>query len=141
MTTQTPAPTTSVTPTNGAQPTSVATNHHPTTATRLLAEAQTAIENRDYAGASQHLWDAANAALDAAGDARGWHPDGGRMKPWDVLDRLDDELGGLELFDLYGSAELLEYNVSERWIPEDEIPWHADQVRDLVRRVGAMAAR
>ena len=54
------------------------------------------------------------------------------------MDRLDDELGGIELLILYGSAELLDINTVENLMSERRIRRHADELRELIRRLEAM---
>ena len=51
-------------------------------AMRRLSEAQTAIDDGDFARASLRLCEAADSAVNRVAENRGWQSDSARMRPW-----------------------------------------------------------
>ena len=140
MSTQTQTPTTPDPLANAAPPTVAAAPTAPSKATGLLAQAEAEMRDGDLERAHETLCEAADAALDALAEARGWHPDGGRLRSREIVRRLDRELGRFEVFYLHIPAVVLGTFFYDNRMDEYDVRRYAGRIGELVRRVEELQA-
>ena len=94
------------------------------------------LEREDYRQASEKLWGAAAVTVKAVAEKRGWEHDGHRLL-YQVIRRLSDETGDLELSLLFRAAGQLHINFYEGWLPPDDVEQASDEVEQLLRKLEA----
>lgn len=103
----------------------------------LLDQAYAELDAGDLIQASEKFWGATAQALKALAQERGWEH-GSHAHFYAIVRNLVDETGDHDLVELFGAANLLHINFYEHWLVEFEIRTFAQQVRELLDRLGAV---
>lgn len=101
----------------------------------LLAQAQAALAEGDTLGASEKGWLATAQALYTVAEERGWLDEGRRRILFDTLERLAEEPGGHDLYDLFLGAYALHMNFYEDLLSEELTEIALAKVQALIERL------
>ncbi len=100
----------------------------------FFTKAEEALAQGDLLQASEKLWGAAAHMVKAVAEGRGWEHSGHR-ELFQVVNRLANEAGDLELRHLFHTANSLHSNFYENWMAEDWIEAGAQQVSQLLEKL------
>ena len=100
----------------------------------LFEQANIELEAGDLIQASEKFWGATAQALKAIAQERGWEHNS-HAHFYRIVQALIEETGDEDLFDLFGSANLLHINFYEHWMNAAQIRKLADQVGQLINRL------
>ena len=101
---------------------------------QLIEQAHLELEAGDLIQASEKFWGATAQALKAIAQERGWEHNS-HAHFYRIVQALIEETGDEDLFDLFGSANLLHINFYEHWMNAAQIRKLADQVEQLINRL------
>ena len=101
---------------------------------QLLEQAHLELEDGDLIQASEKFWGATAQALKAIAQERGWEHNS-HAHFYRIVQAIIEETGDEDLFDLFGSANLLHINFYEHWMNAAQIRKLADQVEQLINRL------
>ena len=101
---------------------------------QLFEQAHLELDAGDLIQASEKFWGATAQALKAIAQERGWEHNS-HAHFYRIVQALIEETGDEELFDLFGSANLLHINFYEHWMKVTQIRKLADQVGQLINRL------
>ena len=106
---------------------------------KYLKEAETLLEKRDYAQASEKFWGAAAEIVKAVAAKRGVElKSHGELHAF--VTRLSKELGDPQLTRLFGTASALHQNFYENWLRPETVIAYSEAVRELVEIEGGKIA-
>ena len=111
---------------------------HNITSRDFFAKAEDALVQDDLLQASEKLWGAAAHMVKSVAEVRGWQH-GGHRNLFDVVNRLAEETGDLELRPLFDIANSLHSNFYEDWMPREWINDSMGRVRNLLDKLEALA--
>ena len=111
---------------------------HTLTSREFFVKAQEALAQGDLLQASEKLWGAAAHMVKAIAEGRGWEHSGHR-ELFQVVNRLANESGDVELRHLFHTANSLHSNFYENWMAEDWIEAGAQQVSQLLEKLESLS--
>ncbi len=103
----------------------------------FLAQASEELERGDLRQASEKGWGAASQIVKSAADERGWEH-GRHATLYDVVRRLVDESGDLEIRRLFAASGELHSNFYEGHLVQDAVSSYLNDVALLVEKVDAL---
>ena len=105
----------------------------------FLQQADEELARGDLRQASEKAWGAAAQAVKAAGEARGWEHATHRQL-FDVVRRLAEETGNVELRDTFRLANRLHQNFYEGRLESLEVADVMSTVKEFVAAIGLILA-
>ena len=113
--------------------------YHSDTCQDFMAEAWEYLEQDDLLQASEKGWGAAEQAVKAAAEARGWTHDGHRQL-YTAIDRLVQETGDGNIRRAFSMARDLHINFYDGIMPRETVDAYLFEIGELVEKLERLRA-
>ncbi len=115
-----------------------AAEEHTVTGRKLLAKAESAVDQDDLLQASEKGWGAAAHVVKGYAQEKGRPHDDQRLL-YQAVDRLAQETGDGQFRVLFSSASSLHSNFYENWMPKEMVAADLAQVREFLNKLDELS--